>query len=50
MSQPKEQKNAVLGGILALRAKVRGVSGIVVRGRVRDVGEIVETGLPVRSD
>jgi regulator of RNase E activity RraA len=47
MSQPEGQKCAVLGGILALRMKVLNAKGVVVSGRVRDVVELGETGLPV---
>jgi regulator of RNase E activity RraA len=47
MAQPEGQKCAVLGGIMALRMKVLGAKGVVVNGRVRDVVELGETGLPV---
>ena len=47
MAQPEGQKCAVLGGIMALRMKVLGAKGVVVGGRVRDVVELGETGLPV---
>jgi regulator of RNase E activity RraA len=47
MAQPKGQKCAVLGGIMALRMKVLNAKGVVVNGRVRDVVELGETGLPV---
>ena len=47
MSQPEGQKCAVLGGIMALRMRVLGAKGVVVNGRVRDVVELGETGLPV---
>jgi regulator of RNase E activity RraA len=47
ISQPEGQNNAVLGGIMALRAKVLGARGIVVNGRVRDLEELEATGLPV---
>jgi regulator of RNase E activity RraA len=36
-----------LGGIMALRMKVRKTQGVVVHGRVRDVEELNETRLPV---
>jgi regulator of RNase E activity RraA len=48
MKQPDGQKCAVLGGIMALRMKVLNAKGIVVSGRVRDIAELGETGLPVR--
>jgi regulator of RNase E activity RraA len=47
ISQPEGQNNAVLGGIMALRAKVLDARGIVVSGRVRDLDELEATGLPV---
>ena len=47
MSQPEGQKCAVLGGIMALRMMVLNAKGVVVSGRVRDVVELGETGLPV---
>lgn len=47
LSQPPDQKNAVCGGIMALRMKVLNAKGIVVSGRVRDLGELKMTGLPI---
>jgi regulator of RNase E activity RraA len=47
LKQPGGQRNAVCGGILAQRMKVRGVVAIVAAGRVRDVAELRSTGLPV---
>jgi len=38
---------ALVGGIMARRALVRGVAGVVVDGSVRDLDELVELGLPV---
>jgi 4-hydroxy-4-methyl-2-oxoglutarate aldolase len=35
------------GAILMLRAKLRGIAGVVTDGAARDVGEIPEVGLPV---
>jgi regulator of RNase E activity RraA len=49
MMQPEGQKCAVLGGIMALRMKVLNAKGVVVSGRVRDVVELGETGLPVSA-
>jgi regulator of RNase E activity RraA len=46
-AQPDGQRNAVLGGIMAARMKVLGVAGVVVGGRVRDLAELRESGLPV---
>jgi regulator of RNase E activity RraA len=47
ISQPRGQICAALGGIMALRMKMRNAAGVVVHGRVRDVEELRETGLPV---
>ncbi|KOS22762.1 Uncharacterized protein ESCO_003851 [Escovopsis weberi] len=47
LKQPPGQTNAVCGGIMALRMKMRQAAGIVVLGRVRDVDELKGTGLPV---
>lgn len=48
MKQPPGQTNAVCGGIMALRIKARGATGIAVAGRVRDLPELRSTNLPVR--
>ncbi|TDZ59791.1 4-hydroxy-4-methyl-2-oxoglutarate aldolase [Colletotrichum trifolii] len=45
--QPDEQNNAVCGGIMAVRMKVRQARGVVVVGRARDVAELTSTGLPI---
>lgn len=50
ISQPDGQNNAVLGGIMALRAQVLGARGVVVSGRVRDLEELEATRIPVSSD
>lgn len=47
IKQPPGQTNAVCGGIMALRMKVRQVRGIAVAGRVRDLPELRSTSLPV---
>lgn len=47
ISQPRGQICAVLGGIMALRMSVLGAKGVVAYGRVRDIEELRETGLPV---
>ncbi|KAK5987882.1 Protein DlpA-like protein [Cladobotryum mycophilum] len=47
LKQPPGQTNAVCGGIMALRMKVRQVRGIVVAGRVRDLDELRSTSLPI---
>jgi regulator of RNase E activity RraA len=49
LSQPEGQKNAVLGGIMALRMKKLNAAGVVVHGRIRDIEELKGTGLTVRE-
>lgn len=49
MKQPPGQTNAICGGIMALRMKIREAKGILVAGRVRDVEELRSTNLPVCS-
>lgn len=48
LSQPEGQKNAVLGGIMAMRMEKLAVLGAVVHGRIRDVQELKKTQLMVR--
>ena len=47
IEQPEEQTCAAIGGIMAVRMKARSVKGVVVGGRVRDVEELKDSGLPV---
>lgn len=47
MKQAPGQTNAICGGIMALRMKMRRVEGIIVAGRVRDVQELRSLQLPV---
>ncbi|OAQ73967.1 menaquinone methyltransferase related to dlpA protein [Pochonia chlamydosporia 170] len=47
MKQPPGQTNAICGGIMALRMKIREAKGILVAGRVRDVEELRSTNLPI---
>jgi regulator of RNase E activity RraA len=47
LSQPEGQKNAVLGGIMALRMKKLSAIGVVVNGRIRDIEELKATELMV---
>jgi regulator of RNase E activity RraA len=47
LRQPPGQRNAVCGGIMALRMKMLQVKGILAAGRVRDLAELRATGLPV---
>ncbi|KAF2020759.1 DlpA domain-containing protein [Aaosphaeria arxii CBS 175.79] len=49
ISQPPGQSCAVVGGIMAARMKYLQARGIVVDGRVRDLGTLRELGLPVWS-
>jgi 4-hydroxy-4-methyl-2-oxoglutarate aldolase len=39
--------SAVIGGLMSLALQTRGCAGVVVDGGARDVGEIVDLGLPV---
>ncbi|KAF4964939.1 hypothetical protein FSARC_7211 [Fusarium sarcochroum] len=47
LKQPDGQKNAVCGGIMAIRMKVCQAKGIIVAGRVRDIEELKSTSLPI---
>ncbi|KAJ9423372.1 ribonuclease E inhibitor RraA/Dimethylmenaquinone methyltransferase [Fusarium oxysporum] len=47
LKQPDGQKNAVCGGIMAVRMKVCQAKGIVVAGRARDIAELKSTSLPI---
>ncbi|CAF3505381.1 unnamed protein product [Fusarium graminearum] len=47
LKQPDGQKNAVCGGIMAIRMKVCQAKGVVVAGRVRDIQELKSTSLPI---
>ncbi|PYI06421.1 RraA-like protein [Aspergillus sclerotiicarbonarius CBS 121057] len=47
ITQPANQHCAVVGGIMAQRMKLRGVAGVVVSGRVRDMAELRASGLSV---
>ena len=47
LQQPLGQMNAAVGGIHMLRMAKKGVVGLVVEGRIRDLGEMQEIGLPV---
>lgn len=49
VEQPEGQSCAAIGGIMALRMKTRGAIGCVVGGRVRDLGELNNCGLPVSA-
>ena len=41
------QRNAVLGDLIANKAKHRGIAGFVIDGLIRDLEGVAETGLPV---
>ena len=41
------QRNAVLGDLVANKAKHRGIAGFIVDGLVRDLPGLIEAGLPV---
>ncbi|KAJ5297478.1 hypothetical protein PENANT_c005G03402 [Penicillium antarcticum] len=47
IEQPDDQFCAVTGGIMATRMVAVGIMATVVGGRVRDLGELRETGLPI---
>ncbi|KAJ3104378.1 hypothetical protein HDU96_008945 [Phlyctochytrium bullatum] len=47
IATPATAPNAVWGGLMANRAKVVGGVGVLVDGKVRDVAELEEVGLPV---
>ncbi|CAG8439189.1 6538_t:CDS:2 [Diversispora eburnea] len=47
VSAPPNSINAVWGGLMNTRAKERGVKGVIVDGRVRDLGELRADRLPV---
>ena len=49
IEQPEGQSCAAIGGIMALRMKTRGAMGCVVGGRVRDLEELNNCGLPVSA-
>lgn len=47
ISQPPPQVNAVYGGLMTLRAQALGAAGVVIDGRVRDLGEHRTLKFPV---
>ena len=49
ISQPQDQVCAVVGGIMATRMARLGAKGIVVDGRVRDLGSLGRAGIPIFS-
>ena len=48
IQQPEGQTCAVVGGIHALNIDRKGARGILVSGRIRDVGELRKLDCPVR--
>lgn len=47
IEQPPGQTCAAIGGIMALRMKLLGAKAAVIGGRVRDLDELRDSGLPV---
>ncbi|KAF9876832.1 DlpA domain-containing protein [Colletotrichum karsti] len=47
IQQPKGLPSACWGGLMSTRAKYLGAQGVVIDGRMRDVGEHNEMGFPV---
>ena len=47
VQQPKGLYSACWGGLMSTRAKRLGAQGVVIDGRMRDVGEHREMGFPV---
>lgn len=47
ISSPANSKNAVWGGLMTARAKVKGIKGVVIDGRCRDLSENREADYPV---
>ncbi|KAJ5232407.1 hypothetical protein N7468_005363 [Penicillium chermesinum] len=47
ISQPLPQVNAIYGGLMSLRAQILNAAGVVVDGRIRDLGEHRALKFPV---
>lgn len=47
ISQPLPHVNAVYGGLMTLRAQALGAAGVVIDGRVRDLGEHRSLNFPL---
>ncbi|GAA5947410.1 hypothetical protein JCM3765_001666 [Sporobolomyces pararoseus] len=47
ISSPHHVKSASLGGLLATSLHQKGVKGVIISGRCRDLGELKALGLPV---
>ncbi len=48
-NQVEDHRNALLGGIMAARLRVLGVKGVITHGKIRDIDELEDIGLPVWS-
>jgi regulator of RNase E activity RraA len=44
---PPEAQNAVWGGLMTERAKVRGVKGVIIDGKIRDLQEQWSSGMTI---
>jgi 4-hydroxy-4-methyl-2-oxoglutarate aldolase len=47
LTMPEPRAVALVGELLATQARARGVAALLVDAAVRDVGELVEVGLPI---
>jgi 4-hydroxy-4-methyl-2-oxoglutarate aldolase len=47
VTMPEPRPVALVGELLATQAQARGVAALLVDGAVRDVGELMELGLPI---
>jgi regulator of RNase E activity RraA len=47
IQQPKGLYSACWGGLMSTRAKYLGAQGVLIDGRIRDVGEHIEMQFPV---
>jgi 4-hydroxy-4-methyl-2-oxoglutarate aldolase len=47
LAMPEPEPVALVGEVIAVQAKVRGVAGLLIDGAIRDADELSELGLPV---
>jgi 4-hydroxy-4-methyl-2-oxoglutarate aldolase len=47
LTMPEPRPVALVGGLLATQARARGVAALLVDAAVRDLGELVQLGLPI---
>jgi 4-hydroxy-4-methyl-2-oxoglutarate aldolase len=47
LAMPEPEPVALVGEVIAVQAKVRGASGLLIDGAIRDADELRELGLPV---